>query len=129
MAFAVQLSQNLPPVINNELLPFDTVAVNLGGGFDLQSSHFVAPVAGIYQINVTLRGNGYTAFHVLVNGSVFVVLFTSDTDMVTASTLISLTVGDNVWVETRGSSVYGSGDSHCSTKTCHFSGILIHQAL
>ena len=106
-------------------LPFDNVHLNIGDGFDINSTHFVAPVSGIYSIGTSVRGVGNVLFWIVKNGAFHARLDLTDTLFnAHASTTISLLAGDAVWI-----AINVDGEAPCSVNLCRFHGHLLHQLI
>ena len=48
MAFYVRTGEQSGPVDDHEVIKFDDVILNVGGGYDCDCGKFTAPIAGIY---------------------------------------------------------------------------------
>ena len=58
IAFFAGLSENMGPIKEHQDIVFDRVITNVGGAYNSQSGHFVAPTNGTYHFNVVVSAQG-----------------------------------------------------------------------
>ncbi|XP_033737312.1 complement C1q-like protein 4 [Pecten maximus] len=110
----------------HQAIEFDQIITNVGNGYDSRRGHFTAPVAGLYSFTSTVllaSSNNHNMHISIVKNGVIVGLMFSVTeyDKGTRTVVLSLAVGDMVWVRNNGNelpNIHGVGYST-------FSGFLI----
>lgn len=132
-AFSVGRRQGLHSTDAFQAVPFDTELVNLDGGFDLTSGHFLCTVPGVYFLSLTVHTWNYkeTYLHIMCNEQATAVLYAQPSErsiMQTQTLLLPLATGDTVWVRMfqrdRDNAIYGEhGDLYIT-----FSGHLVKPA-
>ena len=128
-AFSAHRSGYTGPA-NGQTVQFSIETLDNGGGYDSTSSVYTAPLNGTYTFTWTIRarGTGYYDTELVVNTAVKDVLVTvtdppeNDEATSTATTVVSLTAGDRVFIR-----VHGRGGSAIITGySTTFSGWMIH---
>lgn len=127
MAFTATLSQTDKTLGYHQTVEYDHVITNLGNGYDPRHGHFTCPVKGLYLFAVTVlsssRGSHALYTEVVKNGNRVTRLYNTITEAssTTSVFLITLEVGEMVWVRSLNSEIiHGYGyDS--------FAGTLIYQ--
>lgn len=124
VAFCVYLTPDMCST-GEEIVPFDTVYLNHGGGWNPDTYHFVAPVRGLYSFTVSAAtcSNARIQLHVMVDGGIHSITRTDNADgsgFQAASTTIMLMLEANqeVWVDTT------SGMSLRGDRRSFFTGFL-----
>ncbi|KAJ8306996.1 hypothetical protein KUTeg_015080 [Tegillarca granosa] len=102
VAFTAQLSHDIGHLGSNEAIIFDKVVTNHGNGYESQTGHFTAPVAGIYHFTTTVMAYGDENVHIQIvkNGNEIARGYTSSIDFETsvAVVIVQMAAGDRVWV-------------------------------
>ena len=123
-------SKDMEAIDSKKDIKFDRVITNIGNGFNPDTSHFVAPVNGLYVFFSSLMGKNkpFTAF-LLHNGAYMSRLFGAKIGcncyhypVATNQIILQMKKGDEVWLELLvGDSVTGSGTGSMS----NFNGYLL----
>ncbi|XP_060678230.1 complement C1q tumor necrosis factor-related protein 3-like [Hemiscyllium ocellatum] len=102
--FSAYVSDRRDPEVQKPIL-YDQVTVNQGQGYDPATGTFSAPVTGIYQFTYSLLGKTDsldTAIHLVVNQErvnyIHSVLKADQAQTASVTVILSLNVGDRVWV-------------------------------
>lgn len=113
---------------NAEILKFNHVKTNTGGGYDVVTGVFIAPKAGTYHFTSVVYTRGSDDAVVQLNKNQDLLLRgysvgTTHAESHTMNAIVALQNGDHIYVQHRGgSSDAVLGDSHSS-----FSGFLISE--
>ncbi|KAL4228909.1 C1q and tumor necrosis factor protein 4 [Mactra antiquata] len=109
---------------------YDTVDMNLGGGFKPLSSNFTAPTNGLYLFSFLVsiisspsKHTGFIAYVYKNNASLDMVFINSDNienEQKSVTVITQLNVGDSVWVEILHA-------INVQSTTARFAGVLISQ--
>ncbi|XP_062590174.1 uncharacterized protein LOC134251776 [Saccostrea cucullata] len=111
-----------------DVLVFSKVITNIGGGYNVHTGIFTAPVAGMYQFFVTVVGYSYESIYmyIVLNGNPKVTTaseasrsspYQTGTNML----VVRLDQSDTVWIKRQGGTGYYSDSVPITT----FSGVLI----
>jgi hypothetical protein len=111
---------------DGRVIPYEAFEVEMGGGMDLTTGVFTAPIAGIYSFTGTWRdGSTSTSADVYIrkNGSIIGYTYSHGEDYGSfgMTVLVSLAKGDTV-----DSYLYGGAISSSSDRYIHFTGHLIY---
>jgi hypothetical protein len=128
VAFSVALQHSIN-LGQDQPVEFDKVVTNIGNGFNVRHGHFTAPVKGLYLISGSLFTNAgyYAHIDIVKNGKAIAYLYSySNTDVSTQTVMVTMEVGDMMWMKHRGdaigkSNIYGDTTEQFTT----FSGVLI----
>nr|ADD17343.1 C1q domain-containing protein 1 [Argopecten irradians] len=127
VAFSAGLTHTIS-VTSGEVITFDKVFTNIGGGYDLTSGQFKAPKSGIYAFTI----HGYDAnvdkamwIELKKNSELLVSISGYDSHSSAGnSVIVYLSAGENVYVQARPNqsfSLFGKADQVYAT----FSGYMI----
>ncbi|XP_071123951.1 complement C1q-like protein 2 [Mytilus edulis] len=112
---------------NEQILKFDSVKTNIGGGYDPITGVFIAPKDGTYQFTGVIYSNGQGAdIEAQMNKNHKLLLRgyssgASHAESQVMSGVVTLKTGDHIFIQHRGPAVDNArGDSHSS-----FSGFMI----
>ncbi|CAC5378298.1 C1QL [Mytilus coruscus] len=112
---------------NDQILKFDSVKTNIGGGYDPLTGVFIAPKDGTYQFTGVIYSNGQGAdIEAQMNKNHELLLRgyssgASHAESQVMSGVVTLKTGDHIFIQHRGAAVDNArGDSHSS-----FSGFMI----
>lgn len=128
VAFSVALQHSIN-LGQDQPVEFDKVVTNIGNGFDVRHGHFTVPVKGLYLISGSIFTNAgfYAHVDIVKNGKAIAYLYSfSNTNISTQTVMVTMEVGDMVWMKHRGdavgkSNIYG----HATEQFTTFSGVLI----
>ena len=102
---------------------YDQVISNIGGGYEQQDGHFIAPITGLYTFTFTGMSHHKEGLFLnfVKNGAVVAKLYASNIDASSSTQVVHvhLEVSDRVWINNGGP----SGQHLHDTYNC-FSGIL-----
>ncbi|XP_060575200.1 cerebellin-2-like [Ruditapes philippinarum] len=107
-----------------QTIVFDSVHLNIGGGYHSSGGLFIAPTAGIYMFSLSVMLNTpshWISLELLKNGAILAETYANGYDQGSVSVATQLKVGDEVFVKVHGSDsgmVYGE-------KLTSFTGALI----
>jgi hypothetical protein len=109
------------------VIPYDAFEMQTGGGMDLATGVFTAPIAGIYAFTGTWLENSitnYARIYIRKNGSVIGATFSSGADMNSIGITVLTTLAKGDTVDTYLDIGYVA--SCCSGQWIHFTGYLIY---
>ncbi|KAJ8301180.1 hypothetical protein KUTeg_020167 [Tegillarca granosa] len=129
VAFTVALTQLNKPIGDHQTIKYDHVITNLGYGYEPGTGHFTCPLKGLYLFAVTAMSaqspthDLYT--EVVKNGARVTKMYSTPTSSssTTSVFLITLDVGDMIWVRT----TYQHNQIIHGDNYDTFSGTLIYQ--
>ncbi|KAF6780337.1 hypothetical protein AHF37_00190 [Paragonimus kellicotti] len=107
VAFYVGLTRSIEskPVEKDCPLIFDTVLLNLGGGYNATNGQFTAPVSGVYVFVLVVSAQSYekAGAQLLHNGKIALLSWCESTlwATVTNQAILQLEKGDKVWLQCR----------------------------
>ncbi|XP_063424596.1 complement C1q subcomponent subunit B-like [Mytilus trossulus] len=133
IAFVAELTTNIVNPTNNVHIIFDHSILNIGNNYTSRHGVFVAPIPGVYHfaVEITAPPQSTTShsLHVRImkkNEAVAVTFVDGNTNYFlrrTASTILQLNTGDDVWCQTE--SIGGSNTINGGNTYSMFSGFLI----
>lgn len=90
--------------LQNQIITFDSVKLNIGNAYFNVHGNFIAPVGGVYQFSVTAcaQSNHYIVLELIVNARVVGKVLAGDTgynECSSNSFLLQLSTGDDVYVQ------------------------------
>ena len=99
-AFAVSMKTNFKGK-PNQIVVFDTIKTNVGGGYSPQTGIFTAPDDGLYMISSTLRSNGrsHVVCRLQLNEKRMAGIYSKNGNTGTVNTVLQLKKGDRVFVQ------------------------------
>ncbi|XP_060066502.1 complement C1q-like protein 4 [Ylistrum balloti] len=108
VAFAATIYRDMTPIASNEVIIFDNVITQVGGGYDPFIGRFQTPVAGYYHFVVTILSyqTHYIEIELVRDGTLLCRARASQTynGMGACSSNVYLRVGSDVWVRHKSSS-------------------------
>ncbi|KAK3084793.1 hypothetical protein FSP39_019128 [Pinctada imbricata] len=126
VGFFARLTKDIAHLGDGQTIEFDTVVTNEGNAYDPRHDHFIAPVAGLYQISVSIMSIPNQNIHcrILKNGVMVSQLYgaLADYDADTQVIVLDLQAGDMIWVVHS-----GGGNERINIYNSYFSGFLIKQ--
>ncbi|CAG2188113.1 COL8A [Mytilus edulis] len=132
LAFVAEVSNNIVNPANNVHIVFDHSILNIGNNYNSRNGVFVAPIPGLYHFAVEITALPQSTGHVLHvrimknNEPVAVTFMDGNTNLFlrgTASVVLQLNTGDDVWCKTE--SIWGSNIINGGSTLSTFSGFLI----
>lgn len=102
MVFHARLQNAIYPIGTNQIIAYEDVVTNIGGGYDSFTGLFRAPVGGVYEFIATMWSSdgNYLEFEMVRNGvdMCYGRASLSNQTMGTCVSMIELASGDRVWV-------------------------------
>lgn len=125
MVFQARLSSTIYPLGSNQIITYDSIAINEGNAYDTLTGMFEAPVGGLYQFMATMWSNdGYNVdFQMIFNGTEVCAGRTTTTNqsMGICSAILQIPNGGRVFVRHNGN----SGNYALGGNYAEFAGHLI----
>ena len=111
---------------------FDFITTNVGGGYHKSHGTFTAPTDGVYVFSLTAmaRPGHYEHLEIVKDGTGIILVYVgmpsthSYFNSATGIATLTLSTGNEVWVQTVGDSWHGTGSLHGGSSTS-FSGWLL----
>lgn len=106
----------------NDVVKFEDVRINRGGGYNPNDGVFTAPRRGIYQISCMLLGekSNLVKFSMMKNDSAYTFGHVGSYDSQTLSSVLELKKGDRVYIKHRVNGVQKIVGASFSTFSGHF---------
>ena len=133
VAFSVTLKNHQENLGIHQIIRFDKVITNVGGGFDPVSSIFKTPVSGVYFFTVVIMSHAAEDIEtqIMKNGTPLVNTYSGDSttwNQGSQSTVVYLNAGDDVYVHIQDNKAINNGNVRVFGGTwSSFSGFLISQ--
>lgn len=128
VAFHVLLKNHVNQQGSGSILKFDTIALNIGGAYDVETGRFTAPFSGIFQFTIVIAaGDKKTAAVNLMKENQVVTYTWVKSDptwaMTSNTAILDLTSGQQVWLQVGSDSYSYYGGLYSS-----FSGHLLYRS-
>ncbi|XP_060580971.1 uncharacterized protein LOC132737658 isoform X1 [Ruditapes philippinarum] len=123
---AVSDKHNITHLGSNENIKFETILLNVGGGYHSQHGLFIAPKAGIYLFSTSVVTSGTKLYaRITKNGAPLAKAFGLGNTVMNAQGSVTVTtqmnIGDEVWVK----HIYPPDGSLWGERLTSFTGVLI----